>query len=245
MKPWWPSATTIDGPRRRPTPWMGEDQHDCLWPGRPGGMKVSKETRRLQRWKTPRPVRCQECADGRPLLQQSCSLQRFPGLSQITRCIVQVPTGPWKPAPGCLGPRCLPSAAPTPKPTPGDSQWIPSLADLPSMVRPWRKSILGSLPITHPRSPRTRSSALLIVNRPTERVQQTVQPESTPTSDNPIQLRNSFVPHQARRSWTPGFFVDHERGHREWPRNGPSSPAGLGAGSRSDPADPGEPPRFA
>jgi len=44
--------------------------------------------RRHQRWTTRHPIRFQECADRRPLLQQSCSDLRFPGPARITRCAV-------------------------------------------------------------------------------------------------------------------------------------------------------------
>lgn len=48
------------------------------------GQKWRQRTRRHQRWTTRHPIRFQECADRRPLLQQSCPYLRFPFPPGIT-----------------------------------------------------------------------------------------------------------------------------------------------------------------
>jgi len=73
-------------------------------------------TRRHQRWMTRHPIRFQECADRRPLLQQSCSDLRFPGPDadhpmRRPRC----PRVHGNRSHGCHGPRCrLPQLRPQP-----------------------------------------------------------------------------------------------------------------------------------
>ena len=80
----------------------------------PTGQQWWQRTRRHQRWTTRHPIRFQECADRRPLLQQSCSDLRFPGPSRDhpmhrTRC----PGVSGNRFHGCLGPRCrLPQLRP-------------------------------------------------------------------------------------------------------------------------------------
>jgi len=54
-------------------------RQEYLWPCAPNGATLKPSNRRHQRWTTRHPIRLQECADRRPLLQQSCSDLRFPG----------------------------------------------------------------------------------------------------------------------------------------------------------------------
>ena len=59
-----------------------------------------------QTWMTLHPAQRQECADRRPLLQQSCPDLRFPGSQEPPDASPQVPPGLREPILGHHGPRC-------------------------------------------------------------------------------------------------------------------------------------------
>ena len=82
-------------------------RQECLWLRSLDGATVVASTRRHQRWTTRHPIRFQECADRRPLLQQSRSDLRFPGPPadypmRRPRC----PRVHGSRSHGCHGPRC-------------------------------------------------------------------------------------------------------------------------------------------
>jgi hypothetical protein len=82
-------------------------RHEYLWSPPLDRATVVASNRRHQRWTTRHPIRFQECADRRPLLQQSSSdlsVSRSP--SGSPNAPSKVPRVHRNRSPGCHGPRC-------------------------------------------------------------------------------------------------------------------------------------------
>jgi len=149
-------------------------RQEYLWPCALNGATLKASNRRHQRWTTRHPIRFQECADRRPLLQQSCSDLRFPGPPadhpmHRSRC----PRVHGNRSHGCHGPRCrLPQLRPPTHPLIVQRS---RSADDSLMVTAWRHGLRAPRPAAfchHPSPAPTGPSSPQLSPIPRARSQQ-------------------------------------------------------------------------